>query len=163
MSDLYTRAGSVPAPLPIRFVDDDGEVWTDLAGQLAEGHLSHQQISGWGFVQADPAPDHDPGHRVEWDGAAWVQVALPPAPNPQPLALGKLDFMLLVQHAGGTSDAQLTEASKDPTLESFWVKYQMASEVHRDHPVTAAALAALDGLGYIPNGAAAVIAAWPLQ
>lgn len=47
MTNLYTRDGSRPAPLPARHIDSDGKTWTDLAGQLAEGTLANAVLAAW--------------------------------------------------------------------------------------------------------------------
>lgn len=162
MTNLYLRPESAPQPLPFSANDADGRLWTDLAGN-EEGRIA----TGWN----EPAPAklvHDEAtQQVVWypELSDWVIETLPVLEpvEPQPRILGKLEFIGLVQAAGGMTDAQLTTAYKDPQLEAFWVKYQMASSVERDHPVTAQALSALDALGYVPNGAQAVLAAWPMQ
>ena len=84
----------------------------------------------------------------------------PSVPSP-PLSLTKLEFVTLCQTAGGMTDANLVSAHTDTNLAAMWIKLDMATSVDRDNAITTAGLAALAGLGYLPNGAAAVVSAWP--
>ena len=85
-----------------------------------------------------------------------------PDPSPQPATLTKLQFITLGQTAGGMTDSQLVAAKGDANLAAMWVKFEMATAVDRDDPNTQAAVAALEQLGYLPNGAQAVLDAWPV-
>jgi hypothetical protein len=77
-------------------------------------------------------------------------------------SLSKLEFMELVQSAGGMTDAQLVAAHNNAALAALWIKFDRAPEqIHKDHPLVAPGLAALAALGYIPNGAQALLDAWP--
>lgn len=59
------------------------------------------------------------------------------------------------------TDAMLVAARNDANLAAMWIKLEMAMGVERDDADTAAGLAALAALGYLPNGAQAVLDAWP--
>ncbi|MCJ2080757.1 hypothetical protein [Methylobacterium sp. J-090] len=83
------------------------------------------------------------------------------ARRPPPAVLGKVEFITLVQMAGGMTDDMLVEAHTNPLFAAFWIKMQMASVVQRDYPTTAGGLDALAFAGYLPKGKAAVLAAWP--
>ncbi|WP_279483400.1 hypothetical protein [Aureimonas sp. SK2] len=87
--------------------------------------------------------------------------ALPSVPEPRPTTLGRLQFIVLAQSAGGMTDAMLVEAKDNPAFAAFWIKYQMAEAVERDDPITRGSLDALAAGGYLPKGKAAVIEAWP--
>lgn len=150
---LYRRNGGPPERLPFAAYDAAGNSWTNLIGN-EEGRIAS------GFVEAPPKPDP----RAVWDVGAdgWVVPPPSPPPEPVPVPLGRLTFIMLAQEAGGMTDTMLVTAQKDERFEAFWTKFQMASTVERDHKVTSDALQALQATGYLPNGAAAVEAAWPV-
>lgn len=114
------------------------------------------------FPQAKPVPAGLPVS----PGTAWVNGAFDveplPDPEPAPRELSRMEFVNLVQTAGGMSDEQLVAAHGDTNLAAMWLKLQLAAAVDRDDPNTAAGLGGLEALGYLPNGAAAVIEAWPV-
>jgi hypothetical protein len=65
---------SDPHPLPFRLTIPDGEVRTDLAGQLTEGHISLDDLRAWGewpvsvvSVAIDPATEVLDGRDKEKD------------------------------------------------------------------------------------------------
>lgn len=87
----------------------------------------------------------------------------PPSPPRLPVVLSKIDFVRLVLSAGGASYSQLVAAHNDAALEAYWILLDLSVIVTRDAAETAAALAALDAGGYLPNHAAAVVAAWQTQ
>lgn len=159
MTDLFRRNRGEPAPLPSIAYDQDNQAFTPP--------YEPETLEALGFVLAPPVPDHDAETQaVRWDAGAetWrVDELPPPAPQPEPapLVLGRLQFIVLCQTAGGMTDAMLVAAQKNPAFEAFWIKYQMASAVDRDDPITRTALDALAAGDYLPNGKAAVIAAWP--
>ena len=100
--------------------------------------------------------------KADYGDSGYLPVTDPvPHVDPVPQKLGKVEFIELVQQAGGMTDAMLVMAHNDPKLGAFWIKFQMASLVERDFPTTEQALMALVGLGYMPSGAEAVLAAWP--
>lgn len=69
---LYTKSGSIPAPIPHRIRLADGFTRTDPAQFTAE------DIASAGYVEAPPMPEHDPAtQRVEWTGDGWAVVDLP--------------------------------------------------------------------------------------
>ena len=89
-----------------------------------------------------------------------------PAPDPgpdapRPRALDEAALIDLCQAAGGMSDAQLVAADADPALRAFWIKLRAASAILPTDPRAQDGLAAVEALGYLPAGAAAVLAAWP--
>lgn len=81
----------------------------------------------------------------------------------QPGSLTKLQFISLGQKAGGMTDAQLVAARGDANLAAMWIKLELAEQVDRDNADTQTAISALDALGYLPNGAQAVLDAWPVS
>ena len=161
--NLFYRVGEIPAALPFQAFTPEGSSRTDLANHP-------ESIAECGFLLAPPRPADTDEQTAIWDAEAetWVMMdrpPFPPAPPPsaqQPMVLGRLEFTALAQSAGDMTDAMLVTAYKDPRFEAFWIKMQLASEVMRDHPVTVQALAGLEAAGYLPSGADAVLAAWPL-
>jgi hypothetical protein len=160
MSEIwYRRNGGAPAPLPSFAVDEAGNNWTDLANN-PEGR------EACGFQPAPEQPDYDPATQiVRWDDAAeaWAVEDKPevPAATQLPLPLTKFQFIGLVQSAGGMTDDMLAEAADNVLFRAFWIKFQMVTQVEKTDPVTAASLQALEEAGYLPNGSAPVLNAWP--
>lgn len=76
-----------------------------------------------------------------------------------PRILTKLEFTMLAAQAGGMPS--VSAAKNDPALADFWVFFDLATQVERDHPFTLQGLAAMEAAGHLPTGAAAVIASWP--
>lgn len=163
----WRKNGGAPEELPFSDRDPAGELWTNLLSNR-EG----REACGWAEAPPEPVAgeDYDPAtHTARWDRAsgAYVIEARPPAPppppppEPVPVALTKLQFVGLAQAAGGMTDAMLVTAKKAEAFEAFWLKFDMALDVRRADPLTEASLGALEAAGYLPNGAAAVLAAWP--
>ncbi len=82
-----------------------------------------------------------------------------PAPQRAPRILTKLEFTMLAASVGGMPS--VAAAKSDPALADFWVFFDLATQVERDHDLTQQGLAAMEAAGHLPNGADAVIAAWP--
>lgn len=59
------------------------------------------------------------------------------------------------------SGAQLVAAHRDEALAEFWIILGLARQILPTDPRTLDGLAAVEALGYLPAGAAAVLAAWP--
>ncbi|NCA72554.1 MAG: hypothetical protein EOM91_21345 [Sphingobacteriia bacterium] len=108
------------------------------------------------------------------DPAAWtppvgctVRVHVPPEPpepvvvDPTPVPLDGAALIDLCQSAGGMTDAMLVSAHQDPMLAAFWIKLGFAAQILPSDPRTQDGLAAVAALGYLPAGAATVLAAWP--
>ena len=105
------------------------------------------------------------------DPSAWtpptgcsVRVHVPPEPtvsDPVPQPLDEAALIDLCQSAGGMTDAQLVAAFNDANLAAFWIKLRAASTILPTDQRTIAGLDAVETLGYLPEGAAAVLAAWP--
>lgn len=91
-------------------------------------------------------------------GGGWV--AAPAAPRP-PRPLDEAALIDLCQSAGAMTDAQLIAADADPALRAFWIKLRAASVILPTDPRVQDGLAAVEALGYLPAGAAAVLDAWP--
>jgi hypothetical protein len=79
------------------------------------------------------------------------------------MAQTRLEFVRLCMSAGGMTPDMLVQAKAAPELAAMWIMLDMAQEVQRDDPEIAPGLAALEALGYLPNGAQAVLGAWPTQ
>ena len=75
--------------------------------------------------------------------------------------LTHLEFLNLCQTQGGMTDEMLLAAKADSSLSVFWIKFELATGISKDDPDTIAGLTALKSLGYLPNGAIAVIENWP--
>ena len=88
-----------------------------------------------------------------------------PAPTPSgpsgPQSLTKLAFIRLCQSAGGMTPEMTVAAYNDANLQYMWLMFEIATGVERDDTDTQGGLDALAALGYLPNGAEAVIDAWP--
>jgi hypothetical protein len=102
-------------------------------------------------------------HRTEDGQGNVIEQWETPEPALAPVVLGKYQFIELAQTAGGLSDDQLVDLHDDTSkpVRAFWIKFNAASEMRKTDPATAGALTALEYLGYLPNGAAAVLDAWP--
>jgi len=87
-----------------------------------------------------------------------------PSDYPQPgyMPHTKLQFVRLIQAEGGTTKEQVTAAHKEEQLAFFWLMFELATSVERDDPEISEGLAALEQLGYLPNGAQAVLNGWPM-
>jgi len=55
------------------------------------------------------------------------------------------------------------QAKAAPYLEALWIMLDFCIEIKHDDEDIGPGLAALDALGYLPGGAAAVFAAWPTE
>ncbi len=105
------------------------------------------------------------------DPSAWTPPAgcsvrphVPPEPvvsDPVPQPIDEAALIDLCQSAGGMTDAQLVSAFNDPQLAAFWIKLRATSTILPTDQRTQDGLAAVDALGYLPEGAQAVLDAWP--
>ncbi len=85
-----------------------------------------------------------------------------PDPPTAPTTLSHLEFIELVQSAGGMTDAQLVAAHNDASLAALWIKFDHApASIEKTHPLVTPGLDALAAAGYVPNGRDAVLDAWP--
>lgn len=66
MTQVYTRNGSLPGPLPFRIALSDGRSRTDPAS------FTPEEIADAGYVSASPRPEPSPDQVVSWGGADWV-------------------------------------------------------------------------------------------
>ena len=91
----------------------------------------------------------------------------PPAPPPLPtvpLPLSPLQFIALLETAGGMTDAQVAQFAGDatPAIVGLRFKFTLATSLNATDPPIAAGLAALQAANYLTAaGAAAVMAQWP--
>jgi len=107
MTDLYLRPGLDPQPLPIDAYDENGRIWTDLAGS-AEG----REATGWNEL-APAKPVFDPATQaVTWDGSAWAVSDLPP-PEPtvgsRPITFKNDVWRRCSEEQAGVIDTELTK------------------------------------------------------
>ena len=89
-----------------------------------------------------------------------IPAPTPPAPS-GPQSLTRLAFIRLCQTAGGMTPEMTVAAYNDVNLQYMWLMFEIATGVERDDTDTQGGLDALAALGYLPNGAQAVIDAWP--
>lgn len=114
------------------------------------------------FVDVPDGSPAEIGPGWRFDGEEWVAPLLPPEPAvepPKPRILTKLEFTMLAAQAGGMPS--VSAAKNDPALADFWVFFDLATQVERDHVFTQQGLAAMSAAGHLPHGSAAVFAAWP--
>ncbi len=156
--------------------------WLDGIGASEDqirdcGWAGHEGVGFWPEAVTDPALD--PATEALTDEIVWAEPdeqtrtvtgarakrALTPeeiaARQPRPRVMSKMQFIRLVQTAGGMTDALLAQAHAEPLLTPFWIKFNMTAEMQRDDIDTQAGLGALAALGLLPNGTQAVIDAWP--
>jgi hypothetical protein len=124
-------------------------------------------------VNMNAAADLYPGATVMDADASGVQMGwvsdgqggyqAPPEPE-TPVEYQKLDsaaLITLLETAGGMTQEQVVACHSDPNMAYFWILLQITPYTSRDNPKLPAALTALAALGYLPNGAQAVLDAWP--
>tara|TARA_R100001369_G_scaffold6952_1_gene17985 strand:+ start:80 stop:511 length:432 start_codon:yes stop_codon:yes gene_type:complete len=90
-----------------------------------------------------------------------VEVA---APVPQSLTAPK--FVNLMRSAGGMTVSMIAQsrAHSDENLQGMWALFSLpGAEIERDDPDVQAGMQLLAVLGFLPNGAQAVLDAWPVQ
>lgn len=106
-------------------------------------------------VYTGVTPPTDDNGRYTYDGSTFTDT--------WPFTeLTKVEFLEHLQAEGLVSDADLVAVSKDANLEMFWLKFQMAGGIQRDHVFTTAGLSALVTAGYLDQaGKDAVLAKWP--
>jgi hypothetical protein len=138
-------------------------VWITTATQAA----LYPSASGLTFVPIPSGVTVLAGYaynaQTQTFSAPAVTTSPPPPPAP-PVSLTPLEFVNLVQSAGGMTDAQLVASKNDPNLAALWIKLGLATQIYSTGPLTAAGLAALQaspGNYLTAAGAAAVIAQWP--
>lgn len=94
------------------------------------------------------------------DGDTWsAPEPVPVVTTPQPLT--RVQFVRLCMSAGGMTQQMLVDSKADPQLAALWMIMDMATHLEKDDPEIAPGLTALETLGYLPNGADAVLNAWP--
>ena len=130
-----------------------------IYGQIADG-----VIIGINKTRAkEVAPEWVPipeGVGIGWikDGETYVA---PPEPEVPPRALSRIEFVRHCMDVGGMTSAMLVSAKADANLAALWIMLEMSNEVRKDAPEVPGGIAALDALGYLPNGAQAVLDGWP--
>lgn len=91
---------------------------------------------------------------------------LPPDPGPVEVVYKKLDtaaLIDLIESAGGTTPDQVVACHKDPNMGYMWLLLSVTPYTSRDNPKLPYMLSALEAAGYLPNGAQAVLDAWPTE
>jgi hypothetical protein len=123
-----------------------------------EARFTAEARAGWSVVTV---PNGTQDNAVSNGNGTYAN---PTTASPQavPRALTRLQFVRLCKSAGGMTGQMLVAAEADDNLAEMWIMLRLAEDVSRDDPDTAAGLGALEALGYLPEGAAGVIGAWPL-
>ena len=106
-------------------------------------------------VESEQAAKDALGKRRVGDTWEAVEIAMTPKP------LDEAALIDLCQSAGGMTDAMLVSVYSDPQLAAFIIKIKAARQILPTDARTVQGLGALEALGYLPDGAEAVIAAWP--
>lgn len=147
-----------PIRLPSRALSSDGNHYGAIPTR------SNAFLKKMGFALAPDRPAYDvETQRVKWIDGAWAVEDLPEPPTPEPRSISPIEFIGLAQAAGGMTDAQLVASKSDANLAAMWIKFDMAPSLSPETPDVQAGIAGLDALGYLPNGASALLAAWPTE
>lgn len=96
-----------------------------------------------------------------WTGSGWLEPAPPP---PSYRAIDKVEAMGLIRIVTGMSAAEELAFRDDENLALFWRIWRedVGNVIHRDHPMTATILDAIEGAGYIDAGQRqAILESWP--
>lgn len=105
-------------------------------------------------------PDENP-IACTWTGSDWLQ----PAPTPPSYrAIDKVEAMGLIRAVTGMTPAEELAFRDDENLALFWRIWRedVGNVIHRDHPMTATILDAIEGAGYIDAGQRqAILESWP--
>lgn len=98
-------------------------------------------------------------------GIGWLRVEggwAAPVVEPVPVVMTHLQFIEHAQAVGGLTDEDLVAARADPLLAAFWIKFELATSMERDHPTTVQGLAALVATGHLTEeGRDAIVDMWP--
>ncbi|WP_282076298.1 hypothetical protein [Epibacterium ulvae] len=155
MTTLYHTDTTPPAPLPKFIRLSNGRIRTDPATFTAD------EIADSGLIETPSKPDYDPTtQRCVWDGAGWIVEGIP-TPEPRYTPLDSAALIQLLETAGGMTPEQVVASNDDPSLKYFWLLLQVTPYTSRDNLKLPAALTGLEVAGYLPNGAQAVLDAWP--
>lgn len=105
------------------------------------------------------------GVRIGWVKQPDGSYAAPPEPEAAPVyqPLDSAALITLLENAGGMTPEQVVACHQDQNFAYFWILIQIAPYTSRDNPKIPAALAQLEAAGYLPDGAQAVLDAWPLE
>jgi len=101
------------------------------------------------------------GVKIGWIKDGNIYVA-PPEPDPVYRAVTQVEFVRLCMGAGGMTTTMLVACKNDENMQAFWIMFGLAKELHKDDPEIEPGLGALAALGYLPNGAQAVLDGWPV-
>lgn len=128
------------------------------SAQAYRARFAQDVSAGW-TVDEVPA---NVAHGARVVNGEWVN---PPSVNavPKPKLLSKLEFKRLCVSAGGMTGEMYVACNENPLFKEFWLDFQLAQEISRDDEDVNQGLVAMASAGYLPNGAAAVIAAWPVM
>lgn len=141
---------------------ETGQVLDPQVNNTPQDYLARYSSAvtiGWNVVKVPDGTTHNAS--INGDGTYTNPVSLMAS---KPTWLTQIDFITLCQTAGGMTDAQLVTCRGDATFAAMWIKFNAAAAINRDDARVQAGLAGLEQVGYInKGGAAAVIAAWPMQ
>jgi hypothetical protein len=90
--------------------------------------------------------------------------AAPPAPPVVYKSISAVEFIALCRAVGGMTMAMVAQSRNNTNedLQGMWAIFGLpGAMLHPDSPDVQGGLALLAGLGYLPNGAQAVLEEWP--
>jgi hypothetical protein len=103
------------------------------------------------------------GVRIGWSKGGDGEYSAPPEREAAPKHLTRVEFARLCMGSGGMMPEMLVAAKAAPELAAMWIMLDLAVQVQKGDPEIPPGLAALEALGHLPNGAQAVLDAWPTE
>jgi hypothetical protein len=91
-----------------------------------------------------------------------TQTIVHPDPITTDAVLTEIAFIILCQDAGGMTDNMLVACQDDPRCKAMWIKFKASTTLSKDNALVQSGLTSIAQYGYLPNGVAAVNAAWPV-
>lgn len=105
------------------------------------------------------------GVRIGWisDGEGGYEAPAPIETEVEYQRLDTASLISLMESAGGTTPAMVVDCYNDPAMEYMWILLRVTPYTSKDNPKLPALLSSLESAGYLPNGAQAVLDAWPTE
>lgn len=103
------------------------------------------------------------GVGVGWVSAPGGGYGPPPDAEPEYVKLDSAALIHLFETAGGMTPAMVVACKSDPNMEYFWILLQVSPHTSRENQQLPSALSGMEALGYLPDGAQAVLDAWPVE
>ncbi|MEP1330549.1 hypothetical protein [Pseudophaeobacter sp.] len=123
MTQLFTKDGSVPAPLPSRIRLSDGRTRTNPAS------FTPEEIADAGFSQANQKPEAAPDQDVTWGGADWVLRDKTSGELAQEFAAHQADMWQTIRNAYSAAMRPISEAYPQEEREGWPEQIQAAKAV----------------------------------